>query len=105
MGGYGIRWNDELDIEAETIYEEGICVRQDKPLSCSVGNAVMEARAEAGFSQSQLARITGIDQSDISRIERGLGNPSVSTLSRIADALGRHLEIRITAQESSRMAP
>lgn len=23
MGGYGIMWNDELDIETETIYEEG----------------------------------------------------------------------------------
>lgn len=23
IGGYGIIWNDELDIETETIYEEG----------------------------------------------------------------------------------
>lgn len=26
MGGYGIVWNDELDIEVETIYEDGISV-------------------------------------------------------------------------------
>ena len=25
-GGYGIVWNDELDIEVETIYEDGISV-------------------------------------------------------------------------------
>ena len=26
MGSYGVYWNDELDIEAETIYEDGISV-------------------------------------------------------------------------------
>ena len=28
MGAYGIIWNDELDIEAETIYEDGKIVQQ-----------------------------------------------------------------------------
>jgi hypothetical protein len=31
MGFYGIIWNEELDIEAETIYEEGETVRVEKP--------------------------------------------------------------------------
>ena len=26
MGAYGILWNDDLDIETETIYEDGITV-------------------------------------------------------------------------------
>ena len=30
MGAYGIRWNDDLDIETETIYEEGETVREEK---------------------------------------------------------------------------
>lgn len=25
-GGYGIIWNDDLDLEAETVYEEGVTV-------------------------------------------------------------------------------
>lgn len=25
-GGYGIIWNDDLDIEAETVYEDGVTV-------------------------------------------------------------------------------
>ena len=29
MGSYGIIWNDDLDIEAETIYEDGVTVRQE----------------------------------------------------------------------------
>ena len=29
MGSYGIIWNDDLDIEAETIFEDGKTVRLD----------------------------------------------------------------------------
>ena len=31
LGSYGIVWNDDLDIEAETIYEDGETVREEKP--------------------------------------------------------------------------
>ena len=55
----------------------------------------MAARALSGLSQKQLAAATGIDQSDISKIERGITNPSVGTLERIAKALGGRLTIRI----------
>ena len=61
----------------------------------SFADAVRKARAEAGISQTQLAELTGIDQSDISKIERGVANPSVSTLQRIAKALGGRLTITI----------
>lgn len=96
MGVYGIIWNDELDIEAETIYEEGITVRIEPiPVELKVANAVVNARAKAGLSQSELASITGIDQSDISKIERGVANPSINTLNRLAKALGMELQIAI----------
>lgn len=96
MGAYGIVWNDDLDIEAETIYEEGETVGTVK-LAASVmaGNAVAAARARKGFSQRELSEATGIDQSDISKIERGAANPSVGTLNRIAEALDARLFISI----------
>lgn len=53
------------------------------------------ARAKAGLSQIELSSETGIDQSDISKIERGVSNPTVETLGRIAAALGGELVIRI----------
>ena len=96
MGGYGIVWNDELDIEAETIYEDGVTVRQNKvPVNMAAANAVTEARAKAGLSQAELGALSGIDQSDISKIERGAANPSISTLNRLALAMGMELEIKI----------
>lgn len=96
MGAYGIIWNDDLDIEAETIYEEGITVRIEPiPVALKVADAVVNARAKVGLSQSELASITGIDQSDISKIERGVANPSINTLNRLAKALGMELQIAI----------
>ena len=94
LGPYGIVWNDDLDIEAETIYEDGMTVREEKPAAfVMVGNAVAAARARKGISQKELSDLTGIDQSDISKIERGIANPSINTLSRIAQALGAKLQI------------
>ena len=97
IGPYGIVWNDELDIEAETVYEDGVTVGTVE-LSSGViaGEAVAAARAYRGVSQKELAASTGIDQSDISKIERGVYNPSVKTLDRIAKALGARLEIKLT---------
>ena len=96
MGAYGIVWNDDLDIETETIYEDGVTVREEQPAANqAAASAVAYARALSGMSQKQLAAATGIDQSDISRIERGAANPSVSTLERIAKALGGELSISI----------
>lgn len=51
------------------------------------------ARNAAGLTQKQLAEVTGIYQADISRIERGLANPSLSTLQRLAEGLGTELKI------------
>ncbi len=95
-GPYGIIWNDDLDIEAETIYEDGETVREGKPAAFAMaGSAVAAARARKGLSQKELSDLTGIDQSDLSRIERGVANPSVNTLSRIAQALDAQLHISI----------
>lgn len=94
--GLGIIWNDDLDIETETIYEEGNVVRETKPVvGFVVGNAVAAARAKKGLSQKELAEITGIDQSDLSKIERGVANPSIGTLSRIAEAMDAELMVSI----------
>jgi ribosome-binding protein aMBF1 (putative translation factor) len=50
-------------------------------------------REKRGLSQSELARRTGIHQTEISRIERGSGNPTERTLLRLADALGADLQL------------
>ena len=55
--------------------------------------ALIEVRKSVGMTQKDLSEKTGIAQPDISKIERGMGNPSIKTLSRIADGLGMDLHI------------
>lgn len=96
MGSYGILWNDDLDIETETIWEDGETVETKSiPIHSASASAVFAARAAVGISQKELAALTGIDQSDLSKIERGIANPSVGTLERIAAALSCKLTITI----------
>ena len=52
-----------------------------------------QARREAGLTQKELAERTGLQQSNISRIENGNGNPSLETLNKIAQGLGKKLVI------------
>lgn len=96
MGAYGIMWTDDLDLEVETIYEDGTTVgKKELPANLQLAQAIASARAQAGLSQTQVAALTGIDQSDLSKIERGVANPSFSTLERIASALGGKLTVTI----------
>jgi transcriptional regulator with XRE-family HTH domain len=49
---------------------------------------IREARKRAGMSQTQLAELVGVDQSGVSRIERGERPVTVDMLKAIARALG-----------------
>jgi len=59
----------------------------------ALGLQYIEARQARGLTQRQLSEITGVTQADISRIERGAGNPTEATLQRLAEALGYKLEL------------
>lgn len=54
-----------------------------------------EARTDMGITQKQLSEMSGVRQSNISRIERGTCSPTIRTLSQLAYAMGKKLEIKI----------
>lgn len=58
---------------------------------------VLALRLGHGWTQAELAERSGIDQSDISRIERGLSNATEATLGRLADVLDA--EVHLVARE------
>ena len=93
MGFGGVVWNDDLDIDSETIYEEGTDVTDeypDLPLY-QLGYRVKQARLDKEMTQEELSSASDIQQADISRIEKGLANPSLKTVIRIANALDASL--------------
>ena len=55
--------------------------------------AIVEARYNKKLSQQDLADITGIDRADISKIENANANPTLDTLKRLAEGLGKKLVI------------
>ena len=59
---------------------------------------VIDLREKHGLTQAQLAERCGIDQGDISRIERGSTSPTARTLQRIAEALDA--DVRLVARAS-----
>ena len=95
VGGYGIFWNDDLDLDAEDIWEDGIETgnKYEIDVVAALAENLVKARDIVGMTQKQLAESTGIYQADISKIERGLANPSLSTLKRLAEGMGLKLKI------------
>ena len=94
-GWGGVIWNDELDVGCETVYEEGIDVSDEyDDIDIVVfGYKVKHRRHEFLLSQSELANKIGIDQSDLSKVEKGLANPTYKMMKRIANALDCDLDI------------
>ena len=95
-GGFSVIWNDELDFDASSIYECGVLVGKfDVPLAKNVGVVLGGAREDALITQEDLAKLTGINQGDISRIEKGTGNPTLKKIEKILNALGKTMVITL----------
>ena len=69
------------------------CKKQNADITTLLAENLTQARESTGLTQKQLSDLTGIYQSDISRIERGLANPSLITLKRLADGMGLQVQI------------
>lgn len=61
----------------------------------NIAKGIKERRSQLGISQLDLAEISEVSLSTIKDIERGKGNPSLTTLEKIADVLGMEVMLRI----------
>ena len=57
-------------------------------LAKAFGQVLRETRKERGLSQESLALTCGLDRTFISLLERGLRQPTLSSIFALADALG-----------------
>ena len=74
------------DPEFSRVWEEG------EP-EFQVQRAVIRARLEAGLSQRDLSKASGVPQKTISHIESG-ANTTIETLGKLARGMGKTLVVR-----------
>lgn len=96
IGGYGLIWNDDLDISADGIYEKGIRCEPPHNIDLYKQKLVEEfvkVRKSAGLSQKQLEILSGVPQASIARTEKGNTDPQLTTLLKLLEPLGLTLSI------------
>lgn len=54
---------------------------------------LIEARLAKNLTQEELAKKAGVNQATIARLESGMSNPTMATVSRVASALGKELRL------------
>ena len=97
IGGYGLVWNDDLDISADGIYEKGVSCEPPKNIDefkQRLLSELINARKSVGLSQKQLEILSGIPQTCIARTEKGITDPQLTTLLKMLEPLGLTLSIK-----------
>ena len=67
----------------------------------AVIQAMIDARTSQNLTQKELAKRTGIHQSDISKLENGTRNPSINLLKRLADGMDMVLKIEFVPKQKA----
>ena len=89
--------DSDIAIQTRAVREE-LRLRQCE--FADVVTALKQARESRGMSLQDLCDITGITRASLSLLENGHGNPTMTTLRRVADAI--RVEILVTVQAASR---
>lgn len=63
--------------------------------------AILNGRKGKNLTQKQLSDLTGINQADISKIEKGNANPSLKTLQRLAAGMDMNVRIEFVPNQSA----
>lgn len=64
--------------------------------------AMVDARISQNLTQKELAKRTGINQADISKLENGTRNPSLKLLKRLAEGMGMTLKLEFVPKRSAK---
>jgi DNA-binding XRE family transcriptional regulator len=78
----------EVEKEAAADGPEAVVQLDALRLHFSLARQLAEHRRARQLTQRELAAMSGIDQAEISRIERGRANPTLATLGALSRALG-----------------
>lgn len=88
----------ERDLEFRAEWERTALAR-------AVSVALVKYRADHGLSQRALAKLLGMPQSQIARLEIGENNPSVEMLQRLSKGTGQRFILAITPPDQTEDLP
>lgn len=60
---------------------------------------IIKARNDLDITQKELALKAGLTQANVSKIEKGISHPTIETLLKLANGLGKRLVVRIEDPE------
>lgn len=107
-------WRDGVDMKTFAEYtqerdasldDEGRALVQAFDAYYAVGSALAQARHERKFTQTQLSTKSGVAQSDISLIERGLMAPTTPTLLKLTSSLNIRVHFELVAEKEAAGVP
>lgn len=83
----------KIEIDSKTLWGNAYAVRYADNISpiINFADALIDARERLRISQRDLEEKSGIRQAEISKIERGIGNPSLKTMGKLFEAMGEEL--------------
>jgi uncharacterized phage-associated protein len=91
-------WVSPADVRRARLGPEARALAAEVGLRIDFRNRLRDLRRSLRLTQGEVARIVGEDQSDISRFERGLGNPTLERMERILGPLEAYaVEVHRTA--------
>lgn len=76
-------------------------VEDSRSVEVQLIQEIQKARKRLNLTQTQLAKRTGIDQGDISKLEHGIRNPSLKLLKRLAEGLDMDLVISFVPKKTA----
>ncbi len=91
----GVSWINDASIHTDELYNSGVLVERVNIEEAAVrfGERLYSYRTFLNMTQKELEEKSGIHQADISKYEKGEGNPSVKTMQRLAEAMGAKIDI------------
>ncbi|KQO84240.1 MULTISPECIES: helix-turn-helix domain-containing protein [unclassified Frigoribacterium] len=69
------------------------------------GDRVREERQRLGLTQDELAHLAGMNVSNYGKIERGIGNPVLHTIVRLAVVVGVDPAVLVTGMSAEHLPP
>lgn len=79
-------------------YEETI---EEYDVFEEIRTQIIKARHDLDITQKELALKAGLTQANVSKIEKGISHPTIETLLKVANGLGKRLIVRIEDPEGA----